>query len=122
MTINSTTDDLIAELADIQQRERSDSNAHALQRAMDRIRELEEAQRWISVDERLPEFGHGYVLVLCDGGNVDKTFFSANREFHKRAGGSYSRKDQGKQSGYFELSHKYGYKITHWKLLPERLK
>lgn len=43
--VMTTTDELIAELADIQQRERSDSNAHALQRAMDRIRQLEEAQR-----------------------------------------------------------------------------
>ena len=93
-------------------------NPENMRALLSRITELEQSQRWISVDERLPDSDNCYVLVLCEGGNVDKTFFSLNRDFHRRAGNSYSRKDQGKLSGYFELSHKYGYKITHWLPLP----
>ena len=74
---------------------------------------------WISVDERLPEEDCCYVLVTCWGGNVDKTFFSRNRQYHKFSGDMYSRKRLGKNSGYFELSHKYGYKVTHWQPLPK---
>ena len=78
---------------------------------------------WISVEERLPDFKHGsgYVLVACDGGNVDKSFFTMNREYLStlKTSGRYSRSRQGKQSGYFEVSHSYGYKITHWMPLPD---
>jgi hypothetical protein len=78
---------------------------------------------WISVEDRLPEFAHdaGYVLVACEGGNVDKSFFCANREYlsNLKTSGSYSRKAQGKLSGFFEIAHRYGYKITHWMPLPQ---
>ena len=74
---------------------------------------------WISVDDNLPEKDNCYVLVACWGGNVDKTFFSRDRNVHKFSGNMYSRKQQGKNSGYFELSHQYGYKVTHWQPLPE---
>jgi hypothetical protein len=75
---------------------------------------------WISVEDRLPEKDQCYVIVACEGGYVDKTFYSKNREFFwLRAAGSYSRRKQGKASGYFQLSHEYGYKITHWMPLPE---
>jgi len=74
---------------------------------------------WIKCSDRMPDFEHGYVLVACEGGNVDKTFYSVHRESHRRHGSSYSRKYLGKDSGFFELSHKYGYKITHWQPLPE---
>ncbi len=78
---------------------------------------------WISVEDSLPEFKYacGYVLVACEGGNVDKSFFNMDREYlaSARDAGSYSRKLQGKASGYFEISHRYGYKITHWMPLPE---
>ena len=78
---------------------------------------------WISVEERLPAFEHGcgYVLVACEGGNVDKSFFNTDRNYLAEANdaGACSRKRQGKNSGYFEISHRYGYRITHWMPLPE---
>lgn len=75
---------------------------------------------WIKCSDRLPEFKHdaGYVLVACDGGNVDKSFFCKNIEFLAGSKTSYSRKTHGKESGYFEISHRYGYKVTHWMPLP----
>ena len=75
---------------------------------------------WVDVDERLPDFQYGYVLVHCSGGNIDKTFFCKDREYLRNSGNAYSRKVQGKNSGNFELAYKYGYKITHWMLLPEK--
>ena len=79
--------------------------------------------KWISVDDRLPIFQNdcGYVLVACEGGNVDRSFFNMNRKHlsELKSSGSYSRKVHGKSSGYFEASHRYGYKITHWMPLPE---
>ena len=76
---------------------------------------------WIKCSERLPDFDAGYVLVACEGGNVDKSFFCKNREYlaNLKTSGSYSRKSKGKESGFFEISHSYGYKITHWMPLPE---
>jgi len=78
--------------------------------------------KWISVKDRLPvfELKAGYVLVACDGGNVDKSFFCENRDYllALKTSGSYSRKSQGKLSGLFEISHRYGYRITHWMPLP----
>lgn len=74
---------------------------------------------WIDINKKLPDFDYGYVLVHCVGGNIDKTFFCKDREYLRRSGGAYSRKVQGKNSGNFELSYEYGYKITHWMYLPE---
>ncbi len=76
---------------------------------------------WVSVDDRLPNGSYAHVLVYCDGGHVDRTFYCTDRNFlaSSRDAGSYSRKRHGKNSGYFELSHKFGYKITHWMPLPE---
>lgn len=78
---------------------------------------------WISVDERLPDFKHcaGYVLVACDGGNVDVSFFSLNREYLSKLkdSGRYSRGRQGKNSGFFLISHETGHKVTHWMPLPQ---
>ena len=75
---------------------------------------------WVKVSERLPDFDDGYVLVACKGGCVDKSFFSVNRKYLSdlKTSGSYSRKYQGKESGFFEISHRYGYVITHWMPLP----
>ena len=75
---------------------------------------------WIKCSERLPEFEHGagYVLVACTSGYVTVSFFSKLRSFGKITGKSYSRSCQGKNSGYFEISHQYGYVITHWMPLP----
>lgn len=75
---------------------------------------------WIKVSERLPEFkyGCGYCLVATSSGAVEKTFFNLSRQFGSLQNKCYSRKRQGKNSGYFELSHKYGYEITHWMPLP----
>ena len=75
--------------------------------------------KWISVDDKLPDEDFCYVLVACEGGKIDVTFYSEDRELLKNYGNSYSRKCQGKLSGYFSLSHAYGYEITHWMPLPE---
>lgn len=73
---------------------------------------------WIAVGDRLPDMPSGYVLVHCEGGNITNDFFCRNREFHRHAGKHYSRKVQGKESGYFQCSHRYGYRVTHWQPLP----
>jgi len=73
---------------------------------------------WISVNDSLPEKDDCYVLVACAGGNVSESFYSTNKEFLKCEGNSYSRKRQGKNSGFFGLAHKYGYEITHWMPIP----
>lgn len=75
--------------------------------------------KWLSVQDILPCEDNSYVLVACEGGNVAVSFYSSNRIHLKMFGKSYSRKHQGKESGYFQLAHEYGYKITHWMLLPE---
>lgn len=72
---------------------------------------------WIEVNERLPE-NNTHVLVACEGGNVGISFFCLNKEFLRSYGAGYSRKYQGKLSGYFELTHRYAYKITHWMPRP----
>ena len=76
---------------------------------------------WISVEDQLPDFENGHVLVACEGGNVDKSFYTTNVDYLKssRHSGGYSRKRCGKWSKHFALSHKYGYRITHWMPLPE---
>lgn len=81
---------------------------------------LKEQMRWRSVEDELPDVEHGYFVVLCDGGNVDKSFYTKNRDYLSslKTSGSYSRSRQGKASGFFEISHRYGYKITHWMPLP----
>jgi len=73
---------------------------------------------WIAVAERLPDFPSGYVLVHCEGGMVDSDFYCENRDFLHRYGNRYTRKRQGKLSGYFRSAHEYGYTITHWMPLP----
>lgn len=75
---------------------------------------------WHSVDKCLPGKAQ-YVLVHCEGGNVAMTFYTPHREFLRSRKGcsSYSRKVQGKNSGYFEIAHEYGYKILHWAYQPE---
>jgi len=79
------------------------------------------APKWVSVDDELPEGSMAHVLVFCEGGNIDKSFYCTDREFLSKglSSGCYSRKRHGKNSGYFDLSHKHGYKITHWMPLPE---
>lgn len=67
---------------------------------------------WISIDEQLPS-NNTYVLVHCEGGNITESFFSLNRKLLAYSETLYRRKRQGKSSGYFDISHKYGYKITH---------
>lgn len=76
--------------------------------------------KWIKCSEQLPDFEAGYVLVACKGGCVDKSFFSVNRGYlaSLKNSGRYSRKYQGKESGFFEISHRYGYVVTHWMPLP----
>jgi len=79
------------------------------------------ALKWVGVDDELPEGNMAHVLVFCEGGNIDKSFYCTDREFLSKglSSGCYSRKKHGKNSGYFDLSHKHGYKITHWMPLPE---
>lgn len=77
---------------------------------------------WTDVNTELPKEDNCYVLVACEGGNVSESFYSTNRDFLKCEGSSYSRKVQGKNSGFFALCHKYGYKITHWMNKPKHPK
>ena len=74
---------------------------------------------WISVKESMPE-DNTYALVACVGGNVAVSFHCKSKPFLAGKDGrtSYSRKNNGKESGFFQLSHDYGYTITHWMPLP----
>lgn len=74
---------------------------------------------WNSLNDSLPLNDNCYVLVACDGGHVDISFFSRNRDFLSYYGLCYARKRQGKNSGFFSISHQLGYTITHWQNLPE---
>lgn len=72
---------------------------------------------WIKVEDRLPET-QCHLLVATSTGLVESTFYTPNREFFRLSGSSYSRKTQGKESGYFEIAYKRGYRIIHWMWLP----
>ena len=78
---------------------------------------------WISVEDKLPEAQRSHVVVHCEGGNIDITYCLSDREnaknFFLDDSSSYSRKLHGKHSCCFQLSHEYGYKVTHWMPLPE---
>ena len=74
---------------------------------------------WISVEDRLPEHSC-HVLVACNGGNVDATFYCEDASFFDfRYGNILNRKHHGKWSKHFQLARGYGYRITHWMPLPE---
>ena len=74
---------------------------------------------WISVEDRLPD-NDSHVLVYCDGGYINITFFLKDRELAKdyHSGGGYSRKRSNKQSCHFASAHEYSYVITHWQPKP----
>ena len=80
---------------------------------------------WISVEDRLPDVEMGHFIVACDSGNVDKSFFIADRENARKhhscdsKHGGYSRKYSNKESCHFDIAHTSSYKITHWMPLPE---
>ena len=67
-----------------------------------RIAELEQAQRWIPVGERLPE--HHKEYLVCTGENGDYHSETGITEFDP-------------ENGFF--SDNYYSDITHWMLLPE---
>lgn len=75
---------------------------------------------WVSVDDRLPEGDYNHVLVACEGGYIGRSFYCTDKDFLRssKSAGCYSRKAHGKNSGFFDLSHQSGYKITHWQPLP----
>jgi len=79
---------------------------------------------WIDTDAKMPQ-QDGYYLVACQGGNVTVSFYISDRVRAKthfqemNKGGCYSRKDQGKASGHFEITHRYGYKIEYWMDRPK---
>lgn len=107
--------------------ERRDARILELERKLEAARQPERGEAvaqggavggWIPVGERLPDMEAGYVLVHCEGGKIGDDFFCRNREFLHHSGNRYSRKHQGKESGYFQSSHMYGYRITHWQPLP----
>tara|TARA_R100000951_G_scaffold115487_1_gene123723 strand:- start:3386 stop:3739 length:354 start_codon:yes stop_codon:yes gene_type:complete len=83
------------------------------------------SDEWISIDDRLPEKEMCNVLTHCEGGNIAISYFIKDREqarsFHSNRGKykGYTRKHAGKNSCHFDIAHKYSYKITHWKPLPE---
>lgn len=72
------------------------------------------AEGWISVEERLPEFDTGYVLMAASSGLVTTTLYCAG-------GAHYFKKYNAgnKASESFEHAAKYGYTVTHWMPLPE---
>jgi hypothetical protein len=80
--------------------------------------ELEQAQRWIPVGERLPS-NDSYVLVSCSSGNVSTSYYSENVDFLSRSS-TWKSKD-ATPSRFFRLHHEYGYQITHWLPLPKAL-
>lgn len=76
--------------------------------------------KWIDVNDQRPP-SQGYYLVACEGGNVDKTFYCEYLPYFENNAMNWSRptrKHCGKWSKYFELSWKYGYRITHWAIMP----
>lgn len=85
------------------------------------IREIEaelEETEWRDIEKERPE-NNTYVLVACEGGNVDTSFFCMDASFFDKAHGNFlSRKNHGKWSKHFELARKYGYKVTHWMPRP----
>jgi hypothetical protein len=72
---------------------------------------------WIAVGDRLPS-EQGRVIISTSTGLIETTLYSENREFLRRQG-SFSRKTQGKESGYFQIAYWSGYRITHWMPLPD---
>jgi len=79
-----------------------------------------EQSAWVSVNDRLPEGDYNHVLVACEGGYIGRSFYCTNKDFLRssKSAGCYSRKAHSKNSGFFDLSHHSGYKITHWQPLP----
>lgn len=75
---------------------------------------------WISVEDALPEDSICYVIVACEETVIDFCLYSKDRKIlrHRYGAGGYSRKHQGKLSGYFSLAYEYGYTITHWMPIP----
>lgn len=79
---------------------------------------------WIDTDEKMPE-SDDYYLVACKGGHVTLSYYLKDRVRAKdifcgiNKFSSYTRKEQGKASAHFEISHRYGYKIEYWMPLPK---
>ena len=77
----------------------------------------------IKLDDQLPP-KDGRYLVACKGGRVTESYYIADREeamryFTVLGLVQYSRELQGKNSGHFEVAHKYGYEIEYWMEMPK---
>ena len=94
-----------------------DAAAAALEAADRRIAELEAAQRWIPVSEKLPEQDGSY-LVIDESENVFNSTFDGicgdNGEF-----GEWSAIYDQHTLGYLESEWNSYSGITHWQHLPQ---
>lgn len=100
------TNDTITWLRDQAIRAPTDILKRGLKRAADTLEELAEKNRWISVEERLPEEGGRY---LC---NVKSFAFR---------GSFYQAILRYDKYGFVE-GHIYTDDVTHWRPLPEEPK
>ena len=72
------------------------------------------ASDWVSVDSNnFPDSQCVNVWVYCEGGHIAKTLYQ-ECAFNYLKDSLYTRKQCGKNSRYFEISHLYGYKVTHF--------
>lgn len=107
--IPTTTDDLVTELEYTAEEYSSVSPGEGdiLMRAAERIRELEQAMRWVPVTERLPERGQAILFYV-----------GAYSEIHS---GTWQDASFLEHDGYSSWpAHddpRYG--VTHWMPLPE---
>jgi hypothetical protein len=102
-----------------------DDLRHELVTLRNKLKQAEsKLNKWVSVDNRLPECDYGYFLVTRHHPNnpdlkhVMYSFYIKDRAQAREHNKFYSRKYQGKNSVHFEACEG-GAVITHWMPLPQ---